>query len=40
MPQIEWLDNQFRRKLRCATQVFDPKMYDKVIKLANVIDAG
>ena len=38
--QIEWFDNQFRRKLRCATKVFDPKMHDKVIELANVIDAG
>lgn len=38
--QIEWFDNQFRHKLRCATKVFDLNMHDKVIELANVIDAG
>lgn len=38
--QIEWFDNKFRHKLRCATKVFDPNMHDKVIELANVIDAG
>ena len=38
--KIEWIDNLFRRKLRCATKVFDPNMHDKVIDLANTIDAG
>ena len=38
--QIEWFDNQFRRKLRCAAKVFDSNMHDKVVELAKVIDAG
>lgn len=38
--QIEWIDNVFRHKLRCATVVFNPKMHDKIIDMANVIDVG
>ena len=38
--QIEWIDDQFRRKLRCATKVFDSHMHDNLVELAKVIDAG
>lgn len=38
--QIEWMDDLFRRKLRCATKIFEPSMRNKVIELAKIIDAG
>lgn len=38
--QIEWFDNKFRRKLRCATKVFDHTIHDKLIELANIIEVG
>lgn len=37
--QIQWTDNIYRRKLRCATKTFDAGIRAKIIALANVIDA-
>lgn len=37
---VQWTDDTYRRKLRCATKVFSPDFKAKLIALANKIDLG
>lgn len=35
---VQWTDNTYRRKLRCATKIFSPEVKEKIMALANKID--